>query len=278
VLDREIDAILRLGVAFRPGTRLGRDVTLAELQRDFDAVLIATGPLAEPEAEALGLALASGRLRADRRTQMTSLAGVFAAGGVTAPMRHAVRAVGSGRTAAESISRYLAEGHAGVERDFNVTLGDLDAEHLAVYATGASPEPRVTLSEGVGFIADEARREADRCLHCDCAGLADCRLRAWSGVYGADPRRYRDEPRTFERDTTHASVVYESGKCVNCGLCVQAAQAAGEGLGLAPAGRGFDVRIRVPFEGAFATLSDATARRCAEACPTAALSLRREGD
>jgi ferredoxin len=271
VLDREIDAILRLGVDLRPATRLGRDRTLTDLRRDFDAVLIATGALHDSDTASLGLP----SVRVDRRTQMTPLAGVFAAGAVLTPMRHAVRAVGSGRTAAESISRYLADGHARVERDFNVALGDPDAEHLAAFAQGVSPEPRVTPSEGAGFIADEARREADRCLRCDCAGLTTCKLRAWSSVYGADPRRYRDEPRTFERDSTHASVIYESGKCISCGLCVQIARSAGEDLGLAPAGRGFDVRIRVPFDGALAALSDATARRCVEACPTAALFLRR---
>ncbi|MBM3476518.1 MAG: FAD-dependent oxidoreductase, partial [Armatimonadetes bacterium] len=74
VLNREIDSVLRLGLDFRPATRLGRDVTLVELQRDSDAVLIATGPLAEAEAAALGLPFASGRLRVDRRTQMTPLA------------------------------------------------------------------------------------------------------------------------------------------------------------------------------------------------------------
>ena len=49
---------------------------------------------------------------------------------------------------------------------------------------------------------------------------------------------------------------------------------AGEELGLAIVGRGFDVTVAVPFG---APLSDGlrhAARRCAEACPTGAIALR----
>ena len=50
----------------------------------------------------------------------------------------------------------------------------------------------------------------------------------------------------------------------------------GEPLGLAFVGRGFDVRIGVPFGG---TLSDAftvAADECVRSCPTAALAFRDE--
>ena len=42
-LNRDIDAIRELGVTFRLNTAIGRDVPLDELQRDFDAVLLAVG-------------------------------------------------------------------------------------------------------------------------------------------------------------------------------------------------------------------------------------------
>ena len=43
VLDDEISVIERLGVTFRMGARFGDDFSLGDLQRDYDAVLLATG-------------------------------------------------------------------------------------------------------------------------------------------------------------------------------------------------------------------------------------------
>lgn len=43
VLDKEIDAIIRLGVTLKTGVRVGRDVSVAQLLKDYDAVLLAAG-------------------------------------------------------------------------------------------------------------------------------------------------------------------------------------------------------------------------------------------
>ena len=43
VLDRRLDVLSGEGVVFRPGVHAGVDVTAADLQRDFDAVLLAGG-------------------------------------------------------------------------------------------------------------------------------------------------------------------------------------------------------------------------------------------
>jgi NADPH-dependent glutamate synthase beta subunit-like oxidoreductase len=43
VLDREISDVLALGIDYRPNCRIGEDLTLAGLKRDFDAVFIAVG-------------------------------------------------------------------------------------------------------------------------------------------------------------------------------------------------------------------------------------------
>jgi predicted molibdopterin-dependent oxidoreductase YjgC len=97
--------------------------------------------------------------------------------------------------------------------------------------------------------------------------------------------RYRGTRTSFERRVHRVGpagaageqptfVVYEPGKCILCGLCVQIATAEREPLGLAFIGRGFDVRVDVPFDGTIAEGLSRTAQRCAEACPTGALVLR----
>lgn len=72
----------------------------------------------------------------------------------------------------------------------------------------------------------------------------------------------------------HPDVIYEPGKCIDCGICIQTAAKAGEDLGLAFVGRGFDVRVAVPFNRPLAEGLKTAARKCADACPTGALALK----
>ena len=96
-------------------------------------------------------------------------------------------------------------------------------------------------------------------------------------MYGADARRYHGQRRQIERLQPHPEITYQPGKCILCGLCIQIAEQAGEPLGLSFVGRGFDVRVAVPFDESLAEALKRSARRCAEVCPTGALALREEG-
>lgn len=283
VLDAELASITDLGVELRPGTRVGRDISLEELRRSFDAVVLATGAVSEADAQALGLAVRGEALQADRETHQASLPGVFVAGSALAPSQHAVRAVGSGRSAATSVMQYLAHEEAtGAHRPFTTRMGPLDAAEMSAFAAraprygrlqpgGASdPEP----AEAPGFAPEEACAEADRCLHCECAALSCCRLRELAIRLDARPARYRDRRRVFTRETSHPELVHEPGKCISCGLCVQIAEREREPLGLSFVGRGFTVRVGVPFNEELAAALALAARACAEACPTGALVLR----
>ena len=87
VLDREIDWILAAGVQFVPNTEIGRDVGLADLLREYDAVFIGAG-LGEPEspnipgADAPGVISAYSFLRAagepDENTREQAMRAVIA--------------------------------------------------------------------------------------------------------------------------------------------------------------------------------------------------------
>lgn len=277
VLDAEIAIIERLGAEFRCGVRVGRDVPMERLEEDFDAVLLAVGEVKPEAAPAPDLTFGPQGIRADKSSMQTNLEGVFAAGAAIIASRHAVRACGDGRAAAQAIGRYLSSGDAvRDEKEFSCHVGKLDEPAVTPYVKTASPEPRLSPHTGPlgGFDPDEARREAERCLNCDCRAAHDCKLRLFAQRLDANPIRFRADRREFILDQSHPEILFEPGKCIACGICVRIAADAGEELGLAYDGRGFPVRITAPLHASLRDGLRIAARACAEACPTGALVLR----
>jgi predicted molibdopterin-dependent oxidoreductase YjgC len=80
--------------------------------------------------------------------------------------------------------------------------------------------------------------------------------------------------RRFSQDLSHPEIIYEPGKCIMCDACVRIAADAGETLGIATVGRGFDVAVAAPFGKPLSEGLRKVAERCAEACPSGALALR----
>jgi glutamate synthase (NADPH) small chain len=303
ILDAEIAVIHGLGAEIRTGVRLGGHVTFETLRADYDAVLLAmgcqvSGAVAEAfspkghttsggaidtaSLEQMGLEVSPRGARVDRRTQATNLPGVFAAGNVTSGPNYGVHAVAAGRRAAVAIDQHLRGAEVvGEGHHVNVLMRDLSEKELAAFHAGADPAPRVVLPEESGDAAprglteSEARNESRRCLDCDCAKRRHCDLRQTSEAVGASVGRFRGERRPFSRDATHPDVVYEAGKCIQCGRCVRIAESARETLGLTFVGRGFAVRTATPLSGSLSASLQQTARQCVEACPTGALSLKR---
>lgn len=275
VLQAELASVMLPGLRLYPEVRVETAADLAALRGRYDVVLLACGELHAEQAEALGLPYAHHGLEVDRHTLQTPLAGVFACGSAVSPTRHAVRAVGSGHAAALAIGAYLRTGvAAAAPHAFNVHLGKLAAEELPQYTAGTAQYGRLSPERGEagGLLPAEATAETARCLHCDCRGLSECRLRYWAERYAAEPRAFHAGRRTYSVETSHPAVRYEPGKCISCGLCVQIAGRAAEPLGLAYVGRGFSVRIAVPWNQSLAAGLQTTARACAEACPTGALT------
>lgn len=278
VLEAEVDLIRALEVEFKMGVSLGDAFSLDDMIAQFDAVVLAIGSSEKDFLETLELATTPRGVKVDSASFATTREGVFAAGAVTgAGKKMAVRSVADGRGAALSVDKFLATGAGGIPASrFNSTISKVEKPEMEEFLEGVNENERVEPSGGqaLGFSDEEASDESARCLHCDCRSRESCRLRRCAQQYSADQRRYRGEERLpILIVRQHADVVYEPGKCIKCGLCVRITEQAGEELGLSFVGRGFDVRVGVPFSESMADALKETAEDCARTCPTGALAL-----
>jgi NADPH-dependent glutamate synthase beta subunit-like oxidoreductase len=277
VLDKEIALIDKLGVKFQNQTRIGTALSMDDLRRDFDAVFVAIGQLKPDDAESMGIEASPNGIKVNGKTYQTNLQGVFAGGDAVHKRKLTVRAVADGKEAAVSISQYLsppkADSVTGPVKEFNTRIGKLmDGEIEKFLACSDKAERTSPSGKDGGFTDKQARKEATRCLHCDCRKADTCKLRQYGQDYEAKPSRYKSERRLFVQKAQHPDVIYEAGKCIDCGLCIQTAARAGEELGLTFVGRGFDVRVAVPFDRSIAQALKHSADQCVNACPTGALA------
>lgn len=215
-------------------------------------------------------------------------AGLFAAGAAVQAMpRMAVRAVAEGKRVALVVDRFLrGEALAPDPRPINVRMGQVTPEEMALFLRHANPEARSLEpteayaiesgdgAEGRAWSTARAAGEAARCLRCDCRAAADCRLRDVATRLGASVAAYDAPRRPFQRDDSHPDILYESGKCIACGLCIQVAEGRGEPLGETWIGRGFKMRIGPAFGESVAHALTISGADCVRVCPTGALAFR----
>ena len=118
VLDRRLEQMVAEGVKFEPGVCIGRDVAVAALRRDFDAVCLCMGageprPLAVPGADLDGVHLAMDFLTQQNRRSAGDVLRNNGRPLVTAQGKHVV-VVGGGDTGSDCVGTSIRQGAASV--------------------------------------------------------------------------------------------------------------------------------------------------------------------
>jgi len=251
ILDAEIESVRDFGAAFEFGCEVGGAVSPEALVEKFDAVIVACALPVPPEDSTPNR--------------------IFVAHEDLMP----VRSVAHGKAAARRVDAFLRGLPDDVAtRPFNAQIGKLRPEEMGAYAVERLKQGVETpcLSKERGGVGSEAAR----CLECDCRKPVSCKLRQYAHEYGLGPHVRRDmERRPVEPIQRFDGVLFEPGKCIKCGICVEITRSVNEqAIGMTFVGRGLDARVRVSFgEDLAQGLGDA-ARECVRACPTGALAFR----
>ncbi|MEN6306717.1 MAG: 2Fe-2S iron-sulfur cluster-binding protein [Anaerohalosphaeraceae bacterium] len=273
VLKAEIDNLLSLpGIEFCGNVEIGRTLSFQQISSEFDAVFVAVG---KADVGSFGLEATDRGIKVDAKTYRIGQTNVFAGGESIGRRRLAVRAVADGKEAAVSIVQLLSGKEVtGVHERFNSRLGQLvEGEMQQFLATAQAGSRRAVQKPSDGFSPADAVIESRRCLGCDCLKKDICVLRDLAEHHHVRQHTYKGHRKPFTRQTTPSGLVFEQGKCILCGLCVQTARKYANQKGLAFAGRGFETEIAVPLHGLLAeSLSETCADECVKICPTGAIS------
>lgn len=226
-------------------------------------------------------------LNAHEHTMQTPLKNVFAGGDCVTGAGTAVDAVAAGRKAAVSIDQFLnGMPVAGDPAAYCHSMGAPDDVPQSA-VENFTQAPRIPMPERdpkirahdfeeveTGFSRDAALSEAKRCMECGCRSAADCRLRSYAAMLGADGSRYNGSRRAYSRDESHPEILYDEHKCIKCRTCVRIAEELLGTEAMQVSGRGFALRIG-PAGGAMQSLLNKTGLALlVENCPVGALTFK----
>jgi formate dehydrogenase major subunit len=226
-------------------------------------------------------------LDANEHTTQTNLEDVFAGGDCVTGADIAVTAVAAGRRGAISIDQFvMGQKVVGDPIKYNHSMGKLDEvskkvfedfkEQARVKMPHLDPKARAKTFEEVetGFDADTVREEAKRCMECGCRDAHECRLRTYATKTGADQHHFAGDCREYTRDESHAEIVHEESKCIQCGTCARLAEQVIGTSSMGFVGRGFTARVQPALGRDLADVDGKDLGMLVENCPVGALTLK----
>jgi len=242
------------------------------------------------------------RLKADAVTFQTDRPGVFGTGDVRIGAATVVQAIAEGRRSAYAVDAYLKGLDLGAIKT-RQQLAEPQPEFLSIVPfTSEQKEPRYRLKAmaaairndsyieyEIPYSREEAVAESTRCLQCTCEAIGFCDLRRLGIEYGTtlatlEPahhqgagyrsiteNRFTGANHDYIRDDSHAFILREPSRCIDCGRC---AQVCSEVVGAACYDFmriGFDTLVTTPLDMSLNDTPCVSCGRCAETCPTGAL-------
>jgi len=273
VLDKEVENILKTGAIIKQNAPIDTEL-FAQICKEYDAVVIATGNY-EPSMDAWDLENNGQQIIIDKTNYQTGTKHVFAIGNANRQGQLAIRSAAQGKEVAYVIAQlFKGEALRRENRGFNSSTGKtLEAEFVAYMKEASNDARQFPEIEGSGFSEKAAQKEAARCMHCDCRKQDNCKLRFYAEKYNVSKKRFAfTQRKPLIKNTGHSSIIYEEGKCIKCGICVRMTAMHKETFGFTFIGRGFDVKIAVPFNEQLDKALTKTAIMVADACPTGALA------
>ncbi len=278
---------MELGEPDASGRRRPMPITGAEEILDVDTVIAAIGQGVDP-AGIEGVDQTKWQtIVADENTFATNLPGVFAIGDcVNKGASIAIEAIADAKKAVTSINQYLDGKEIAYQPTYVVERDDLTAadfadrkkEHRSQMAHLTADERKDNFLEfNQGFTAEQAKKDAARCLECGCHDYFECKLIRMANQYQVQPARFQESVLKHPFRDNHPFIVREPDKCILCSLCVRVcADMIGSGaLGLVD--RGFKTVVLPALGDSLAETSCISCGECISVCPTGALGERAVG-
>ncbi|MGN1328757.1 MAG: FAD-dependent oxidoreductase [Eubacterium sp.] len=222
-----------------------------------------------------------GTIKADEDTFMTDLEGVFAIGDATNKGASiAIEAIGEADRCVKIVDAYLngedldlRVPYISKRDDERIDLSGREKQSRIVADVLPAEKRRTNFDEvSLGLTAEEAQKEAQRCLECGCREYFKCRLLNVAQRYDINPDRFAGEmPQKYTRDE-NAFIERNTAKCILCGLCVRSCKEVVNISAIGLLGRGFKTSVSPAFALPLDETKCTNCGLCVKLCPTGALT------
>jgi predicted molibdopterin-dependent oxidoreductase YjgC len=117
-----------------------------------------------------------------------------------------------------------------------------------------------------------AEEESKSCMHCDCRAAKSCSLRKLASELQVKDRQKITGVPIIKKINSKTGLIFESAKCIKCGLCIRVSEDSTKNISLCFINRGMETLISEPLGYNFADISFEQSKKIVEICPTGALS------
>ncbi len=219
---------------------------------------------------------------------MTDRHAVFAGGDAQMGAKTIIECVGQGKLGARSIHAFLnGENMEEVARRLELEERKPDLFDIVPYKP---VEPKVKMPMlpyenrkrsfqliELGYLQEQAQREAARCLQCVCPAAGQCDLQKYSIEHGLADNRFHDGEPTdyhdYDTDLSHSFILRDPNKCINCTQCVRVCHDVIGPDCYGMFGKGFDTIVATPFNVSLHDTDCVSCGACVQVCPTGSLMM-----